>query len=225
MAATKKKKATAEIKAYRPAEFEGLFDALLGAPIRGIAGALGMPERDAYQYSQRAVNAANDITGLVSAENALRRIGYGRGTASDVVQAAAPAVPFGVGKVAGRIARGLSEAAPAVVRNRMYSEKLLGPEYAAGDTLPSYGFRNVSSPAEVDDIIQSGFMRPTKEGGPKYFTMSDKPHGNPANLTVNKPVLRVDSQNIPKNSPVRAEHVMIWDPVSQRFVSILKKKR
>jgi hypothetical protein len=214
------------ISAYEPGMWEGLFDATLAAPIRGIAGLLGMPERDAYQYSQRAVRAADDVTGLVSAEKSLKNIENGRGGARDYLQVAAPVIPFAVGrglKAAGRAAERAVASSP-VVNNRMYSEKLLGPEYKAGQDLPAYGFRNVNNPIEIDDIISSGYMRPKKSGGSKYFTMSDNPKGNPANLEAGKPVIRVDSANIPYNSPVRAEHVMVWDEATQSFIPILKRR-
>lgn len=215
-----KKKAT--LTARRPGYFEGFFDATLAAPIRGIAGLMGMPERDAYQYSQRAVQAANDVTGLVSAEDSVRRISNGIGGIRDYVQAVAPVIPAVISRGLRAAVAGAREVAPAV-RNRMYSDKLLGPEYTANQNLPAYGFRNVNGPNELNDIIQSGYMRPTKEGGPKYFTMTDNPQGNPANLGTGRPVLRVDSQNIPYNSPVRAEHVMIWDEKTKKFIPVLKR--
>ena len=224
MAKKPKKSSKPTLKAAERGTFEGLFDALFAAPIRGLGRMAGMSERDSYQYSQRAVQAANDITGLVSAEDAINRIRNGIGTARDYVTAALPVAPAIVGKGIGRVVRSVNRAAPPAVRNRLYNERLMGPEYVATDNLPAYGFRNVSGPDEVSDIIQSGYMRPTKEGGGKYFTMSDKELGNPANLG-SKPVLRVDSKNIPINSPVRAEHVMIWDSASQRFVPIIRKRR
>jgi hypothetical protein len=216
-------KPKATLTARRPGYFEGFFDATLAAPIRGIAGLMGMSEKDAYQYSQRAVQAANDVTGLVSAEDSARRISNGIGGVRDYVQAVAPVIPAVVSKGLRAAVSGAREVAPAV-RNRLYSDKLLGPEYTASQSLPAYGFRNVNGPNELNDIIQSGYMRPTKEGGPKYFTMTDNPQGNPANLGTGRPVLRVDSQNIPYNSPVRAEHVTIWDEATKRFIPVLKRR-
>ena len=114
---------------------------------------------------------------------------------------------------------------PRVV-NRMYSEKIGGPEYKPGDTLPAYGTRNIFRAAELDDIVRSGFMRPPpggKKGQQKYFTMTDRQvpsAGNQQSLHV-----RVPSNRIPQGRAVRAKDVEIWDSEAGEFRKLLAVKK
>ena len=114
---------------------------------------------------------------------------------------------------------------PRVV-NRMYSEKIGGPEYKPGDTLPAYGTRNIFGAAELDDIVSSGFMRPPpggKKGQQKYFTMTDRQvpsAGNQQSLHV-----RVPSNRIPQGRAVRAKDVEIWDNEAGEFRKLLAVKK
>ena len=114
---------------------------------------------------------------------------------------------------------------PRVV-NRMYSEKIGGPEYMPGDTMPAYGTRNIFRAAELDDIVSSGFMRPPpggKKGQQKYFTMTDRQvpsAGNQQSLHV-----RVPSNRIPQGRAVRAKDVEIWDNEAGEFRKLLAVKK
>ena len=113
---------------------------------------------------------------------------------------------------------------PRVV-NRMYSEKIGGPEYMPGDTLPAYGTRNIFRPAELDDIVSSGFMRPPpegKKGQQKYFTMTDRQVPSSANQQSLH--VRVPSNRIPQGRAVRAKDVEIWDNEAGEFRKLLAVK-
>lgn len=114
---------------------------------------------------------------------------------------------------------------PRVV-NRMYSEKIGGPEYMPGDTLPAYGTRNIFRPAELDDIVSSGFMRPPpggKKGQQKYFTMTDRQVPSSANQQSLH--VRVPSNRIPQGRAVRAKDVEIWDNEVGEFRKLLAVKK
>ena len=142
---------------------------------------------------------------------------------------------YGIGAVAGpplkklgvKVANAVGDRVlgPRVV-NRMYSEKIGGPEYKPGDTLPAYGVRNIFRPAELDDIVSSGFMRPPpggKKGQQKYFTMTDRQvpsAGNQQSLHV-----RVPSNRIPQGRAVRAKDVEIWDNEAKEFRKLLAVKK
>lgn len=94
-------------------------------------------------------------------------------------------------------------------RNRLYSSKILGPEYQHGDELPRYGMRNISGPDELNDIISSGYVRARQEGGAKYFTMTDEevpPIGNQTGR-----IIRIKSENIPADHAARASDVELWN--------------
>ena len=152
--------------------------------------------------------------------------------ASDVGQGL---VEYGIGAVAGpplkrlgvKVANAVGDRVlgPRVV-NRMYSEKIGGPEYKPGDTLPAYGVRNIFRAAELDDIVSSGFMRPPpggKKGNQKYFTMTDRQvpsAGNQQSLHV-----RVPSNRIPQGRAVRAKDVEIWDNEAGEFRKLLAVKK
>ena len=103
---------------------------------------------------------------------------------------------------------------PKVV-NRLYNEKIGGPEYAAGDVSKKYGVRNVFSPQELEDIKSSGYMRPrqaTSTGKQpkqaKYFTMTDEPNGQ---------TIRVPSDKIPKGRAVRREDVEVFNKQTGKY--------
>ena len=172
------------------------------------------------QTALYSVGAADDTTDVPSS------------VASDVGQGL---VEYGIGAVAGPPLKRLGVKAinavgdrvlgPRVV-NRMYSEKIGGPEYKPGDTLPAYGVRNIFRPAELDDIESSGFMRPPpggKKGQQKYFTMTDRQvpsAGNQQSLHV-----RVPSNRIPQGRAVRAKDVEIWDNEAGEFRKLLAVKK
>ncbi len=80
--------------------------------------------------------------------------------------------------------------------------------------------RNVHNDAELEDIINSGYMLP-KPGGKaqKYFTATDEVNVS----TAAKNVLRIKRENIPENTAVRLEDVEIfnrntnsWEPLANR---------
>ena len=172
------------------------------------------------QTALYSVGAADDTTDVPSS------------VASDVGQGL---VEYGIGAVAGPPLKRLGVKAinavgdrvlgPRVV-NRMYSEKIGGPEYKPGDTLPAYGVRNIFRAAELDDIVSSGFMRPPpggKKGQQKYFTMTDRQvpsAGNQQSLHV-----RVPSNRIPQGRAVRAKDVEIWDNEAGEFRKLLAVKK
>jgi hypothetical protein len=172
------------------------------------------------QTALYSVGAADDTTDVPSS------------VASDVGQGL---VEYGIGAVAGPPLKRLGVKAvnavgdrvlgPRVV-NRMYSEKIGGPEYKPGDTLPAYGTRNIFRAAELDDIVRSGFMRPPpggKKGQQKYFTMTDRQvpsAGNQQSLHV-----RVPSNRIPQGRAVRAKDVEIWDSEAGEFRKLLAVKK
>lgn len=115
------------------------------------------------------------------------------------------------------------------VENLMYSDKIGGPQYKPGDTLPAYGVRNIFRPAELDDIVSSGFMRPPPDRARnttrKYFTMTDAEVPSAANQQAMH--IRVPSNRIPQGRAVRAKDVEIWDNEAGEFRKLLavKKKR
>jgi hypothetical protein len=116
------------------------------------------------------------------------------------------------------------------VTNLMYSDKIGGPQYKPGDTLPAYGVRNIFRPAELDDIVSSGFMRPPPDRARnttrKYFTMTDAEVPSAANQQAMH--IRVPSNRIPQGRAVRAKDVEIWDNEAKEFRKLLavkKKKR
>ena len=172
------------------------------------------------QTALYSVGAADDTTDVPSS------------VASDVGQGL---VEYGIGAVAAPPLKRLGVKAvnavgdrvlgPRVV-NRMYSEKIGGPEYKPGDTLPAYGTRNIFRAAELDDIVRSGFMRPPpggKKGQQKYFTMTDRQvpsAGNQQSLHV-----RVPSNRIPQGRAVRAKDVEIWDSEAGEFRKLLAVKK
>lgn len=102
------------------------------------------------------------------------------------------------------------DAAPSVT-NRLYSDKIGGPEYGRTDAWPAYAQRNVQSQNEIDAIIRDGFMLPPSGSGRtnKYFTMTNNP--NPPAGNRQGRVLRVRSENVLSSRAVRASDIEIWD--------------
>lgn len=168
-------------------------------------------------YSVGAADDTTDVPSSVASDVGQGLVEYGIGAV-----AAPPLKKLGV-KVANAV--GDRVLGPRVV-NRMYSEKIGGPEYKPGDTLPAYGVRNIFRPAELDDIVSSGFMRPPpggKKGQQKYFTMTDRQvpsAGNQQSLHV-----RVPSNRIPQGRAVRAKDVEIWDNEAGEFRKLLAVKK
>jgi hypothetical protein len=129
-----------------------------------------------------------------------------------------------VGRLAGRAGKAIANKVDMLRRpkitNRLYNEKPGGKEYAPGDTTKAYGGRNVFNPKEIDDIIESGYMRPRQTPGPrgkapkqdKYFTMTDEPNQT----------LRVASDKIPKGRAVRRKDIEIFDKESGTYKALKK---
>jgi hypothetical protein len=187
--------------------------ARIAPAIGGAVPVLG----EAALYGVGAADSMADIPRSVLSEGAQALGMYGVGAA------AAPRLKaLGVKAVN---AVGDRVLGPRVV-NRMYSEKIGGPEYKPGDTLPAYGVRNIFRAAELDDIVRSGFMRPPpggKKGQQKYFTMTDRQvpsAGNQQSLHV-----RVPSNRIPQGRAVRAKDVEIWDNEAGEFRKLLAVKK
>lgn len=172
---------------------------------------------EAALYGVGAADSMADIPRSVLSEGAQALGMYGAGAALGP-----PLKKLGVKAVN---AVGDRVLGPRVV-NRMHSEKIGGTEYVPGDTLPAYGTRNIFRPAELDDIVRSGFMRPPpggKKGNQKYFTMTDRQvpsAGNQQSLHV-----RVPSNRIPQGRAVRAKDVEIWDNEAGEFRKLLAVKK
>jgi hypothetical protein len=216
-----------KISTYRPGLVEKATDATIGAAIRKLHRLTGASEKDAYRYANDVLRNIEDVTGLKAAERAVRSIARGKGTKQDYLTVGLTAVPAVGGAVAKRAVGKVTKAVSSPsISNRMYNEKLLGPEWSASNpNLPRYGYRNVSSPSEIDDIARSGYMRPAPGKKPnKYFTMSDAETPSVGNRG-SKPVLRVNSENIPQGSPVRRQHVQQWDETSESWKPIKRKAK
>lgn len=176
----------------------------------GLAGAAGRELATDVAYGGLyAANTGEDIaTGA-----ALGAVGSLGGQALGAgVRRAAPAIGRMLGREGGEVVPpvgGVPEA--PITRNRLYSEKIMGPEYQAGDALPKYGMRNISGPDELQDIIESGFVRSRKEGGAKYYTMTDADVPAAGNVNTGKPIIRIKSENIPEGRAARAEDVQVWN--------------
>ena len=181
------------------------------------AAAIAPVAAEAALYGVGAADTMADIPRSVGEEMLMGLGMYGAGAA------VAPSLKALGAKVVGAV--GDKALGPRVV-NRMYSEKITGPEYMAGDTLPAYGTRNIFNPAEIDDIVRSGFMLPSpkgKKGNQKYFTMTDAQvpsAGNRQGIQV-----RVPSNRIPQGRPVRAKDVEIWDNEAGEFRKLLAVKK
>jgi hypothetical protein len=210
-----------------------------GAMLPGLLpGGQGLAATRVAALAAKAPRLAARIAPVVG-QTALYSVGTADDTtdvpssvASDVGQGL---VEYGIGAVAGpplkrlgvKVANAVGDRVlgPRVV-NRMYSEKIGGPEYKPGDTLPAYGTRNIFRAAELDDIVSSGFMRPPpggKKGQQKYFTMTDRQvpsAGNQQSLHV-----RVPSNRIPQGRAVRAKDVEIWDNEAGEFRKLLAVKK
>lgn len=203
---------------------EILAETLIAKPVAAVRRATGSDERTAQTYGSQVASNVETLTGLVGAQRSASRIMHGNGGVGDYVNMGAALLPGIGGRVAKRaVGAALArEAAPAVT-NSLYREGLMGGNYSHTDpNLPQYAFRNVFNKSEVDDIARSGYMRPRKPEGQKYFTASNNPLGNPNNLTGAKPVLRVDTRYISPNAPVKAQHVQVWDDTLKRFVWLKK---
>lgn len=98
--------------------------------------------------------------------------------------------------------------APPVV-NRLYSERIGGPEFKPGDKLPAYAHRNIFNKDELQSIIDDGFMLPPSGRRNKYFTMSDEPLPKPGNREGI--AIRVPSEKVPFDRAVAARDVELWD--------------
>ena len=227
--ATKKpKRKEPEISTYRPGFVEGLTDATLGAALRQLERARGASERDAYRRAGDAMRTLEDVTGWQQGERSVKNIVRGEGTGEDYLNVGLAALPGAGGVIGKKIAsRALRGAATPSVRNRLYEDAIIPKrEYTqVSPDLPKYGYRNVSSPAELDDIARSGYMLPPKgkrNADQKYFTMSNDEVPKAGNRG-SKPILRVESRHIPEGSPVRRQHVRQWDEETGTWRPIRRK--
>jgi hypothetical protein len=172
----------------------------------------------------RALGGIEELTGFRAAEQSVRNIAAGRGKAEDALRIALAAVPYAGAKAVGRARRVADAPNDKSFTNRLYSSKIMGPEYKAqSDDLPEWAHRNIFSKAELDDIIQSGFMRSPakgKKGDQKYFTVSDDPLPSPGNRSGI--AVRVPTRAIPENDPVSSRFVEVWDNSTESFVPISK---
>lgn len=223
MSGSKKKQPT--ISTYRPGIVERITDSTIGASLRQIHRLSGKSERDAYRLAADAMRNIEDLTGLKAAERSARAILKGKGGAKDYATVGVAAIPLVGGRVGRQVVRRANTPSTPSVTNRMYSEKILGPEYKPGDALPRYGYRNISTPAELDDIAKSGYMRsaPGRKAN-KYFTMSDRDTPSAGNRSA-KPVVRVPSDRIPQGSPVRSRDVQLWDDATESWKPIKRKSK
>lgn len=219
-----------KISTYRPGFVEGLTDATLGAALRQLERARGASERDAYRRAGDVMRSLEGVTGWQQGERSVKNIVRGKGTGRDYLNAGLAVLPGAGGVIGKKIAsRALRGASVPSVRNRLYEDAIIPKrEYtAASRDLPNYGYRNVSSPAELDDIARSGYMLPPKgkkNSDQKYFTMSNDEVPKAANRGA-KPVLRVDSRHIPEGSPVKRQHVRQWDEASGTWKPIKRKAK
>ena len=180
---------------------------------RGLAAAGQPVTRQAIQ-GRMVRNAAGEGAGM----GALAGFGYGEGLEGSATNAA---VGLALGGLAGaggqalmnRAAPARATAAPTAeappVVNRLYSERIGGPEFKPGDELPAFAHRNVFSKAELQSIIDDGFMLPPSGRNNKYFTMSDAPlpkAGNREGIAI-----RVRSDKVPFDRAVAARDVELWD--------------
>jgi hypothetical protein len=220
----KRKKPQPTISTYRPGIVEKVTDSTIGAGLRQIHRLSGKSERDANRLAGDVMRNIEDLTGLKAAERSARKILKGKGGAADYATVGVAALPVVGGKIGRQAVKRANAPSTPSVTNRMYSEKILGPEYKPGDALPKYGYRNVSTAAEVDDIAKSGYMRPAPgKKANKYFTMSDAEVPSAGNRGASKPVIRVPSDRIPQGSPVRSRDVQLWDNATESWKQIKRK--
>lgn len=223
MAGPRKKQPT--ISTYRPGIVERITDSTVGAGLRQIHRLSGASERDANRLAGDVMRSIEDVTGLKAAERSVRQILKGKGGVSDYATVGVAALPLVGGKIVRQVVRRANAPSTPSVTNRMYSEKIMGPEFKPGDALPKYGYRNISTPAELDDIARSGYMRPAPGKKPnKYFTMSDAEAPSAGNRGA-KPVVRVPSDRIPQGSPVRSRDVQVWDNATESWKPITRKAK
>jgi hypothetical protein len=165
-----------------------------------------------------------DLTGLKAAERSVRQILKGKGGATDYATVGVTALPLVGGKIGRQVVKRANAPSAPSVTNRMYSEKIGAPEYKPGDALPKYGYRNVSTAAEVDDIARSGYMRPAPDKkANKYFTMTDAEMPSTGNRKAR--VVRVPSDRIPQGSPVRSRDAQLWDNATESWKPITRKAK
>lgn len=218
----------ATISTYRPGVIEGLTDATLGAALRQVERFTGASERDAYRRAGDVTSRVEQLTGWQGAERSARKLVSGHGGWGDALNLGLTLLPAVGGKVAkGMLRAAGAEAAPAVT-NRLYNASVFRPEHAVTDAaLPRYGFRSLGNPGELEDIVQSGYMRarPGARTNSKYFSMTDNPMGLGDNVRADKPTIRVKSEHIPEGSPVRRQHVELWDKPSETWVNLGNRKK
>jgi hypothetical protein len=115
--------------------------------------------------------------------------------------------------------------APATV-NRLYNPSLMGPEFKVGDpNIPAYAYRKMSSPAELDDLIASGFLRPKPGRTNKYFQTSNDPMPAAGMIGGGQPYVRVETRNVPEGKAVRRKDIKIWDDATGSWKSVPKRVR
>ena len=221
-------KRTPTLSKYRPTTGEWLSEVVIEKPTSAVHRLMGASEKDAALRGRDAANNFDQLTGWRSALAAAQRMFNGNVTMQNALTTLPLALPM-LGRAASPLVRRASAAAPEapLVQNSLYGGTIFNPSSPTPQTagVPQYAFRAVHNPNEIADIQRSGFMRPRKEGGQKYFSVSDSPMGNPANLNSPSPILRVKTDNIPFNSPVSSRHVEIWNPKTKQFMQLPKKTK
>jgi hypothetical protein len=132
----------------------------------------------------------------------------------------------GAGALAGRGLNAMDLGRAPVAVNRLYNPSLMGPEFKVGDpNIPAYAYRKMSSPAELDDLIASGFLRPRPGSTNKYFQTSNDPMPAAGMIGSNQPYVRVETRNVPEGKAVRRKNVKIWDDATGSWKSVPKNTR
>jgi len=120
--------------------------------------------------------------------------------------------------IGGLVEKGVAKFLGPKTKNRLYSDYIGDPEHVLGSKgLPQYAGRNVFNKAELRDIQESGFMRPTnaiptfrRQKADKYFTATDTPTQH----------LRVPTDKVPVGRAVKLKNVEIRDKATGDYVPL-----
>lgn len=156
----------------------------------------------------------------------------------DIVGLGAPLLTKGAAKLAqGGVklaqkaqpyALGLDITRPAV-KNQLYDVPYGGPGFKQGSTQMGYNMRGVSSPAEIEDIIRSGYVNPRSGLKPtdpgyetKYWVHTDQPQQMP--LHGQAGTIRVPSRKTPVGRAVSARDVETYNPATDTWDPLTSNK-